>query len=416
MKKLLTYFGVLFFLCLAFGTSEFLLADEPLWNQFRGPNHDNHAFSTGIAKSWPKEGPKLLWKIDDIGGGYSNISFDKDTMYTLGDVGNDCLLIALDKATGKKKWTCSVGKSGSIGNYPGPRATPAVEDNRVYAFGQYGDFVCVNSKDGKEVWGGDVVNDLGGKWMNNWGFSASPILDDNMILLPVGGAGGTLVAFQKNGKRAWRSSGVTDDAPYSSIVPAEFFGVKQYLLFTGSGIYGIDAKNGKTLWHGVRNTDKPVCSDPVYKDDVVLVSSAYKMGDNGFRVTKTGNKFSAEQIYADESLQNHHGGMVLVGDHVYFTTNQKLHCLDIKTGKVVWEDKCVGKGSLTYVDGFLIVRAEGGDGTVVLVEATPDGYKECGRFAQPDRSDRNSWTYPVIVDGKLYLRDQNVLLCYDLVN
>jgi outer membrane protein assembly factor BamB len=398
-------------LMLSFGIS---FAEEPNWNQFRGPNHDNKSFSTGIARSWQKEGPKLLWKIDDLGQGYSNLCFYGDKMFTMGDIGEDCLLFALDRATGKKLWSTSVCRSGGLGRYFGPRSTPAADGKYVFAYGQFGDLVCVEMETGKEIWGGDVVDQLGGKYQNNWGFASSPIFDGENVIVPVGGTDGTLVAFKKDGKRAWRTKGLKDDAPYSSIVPVEIEGTKQYLLFTLTGLYGINPVNGDVLWGAARSMDRPVCSDPIFKDGVALVSTAYNMGSNGYRITKKDGKFTTEELYVDKELQNHHGGMVLVGDYAYFTTNRNLVCLELKTGKIIWENRSVGKGSVTYVDGHLIIRSEAGDGTIALIEATPDGYKEKGRFNPPDRSDKNSWTYPVIVDGKMYIRDQNVLLCYDL--
>lgn len=402
-----------------------LWADEPNWNQFRGPKHDNHSFSTGIAKSWPKEGPKLLWQIDNIGEGYSNVVFYGDLMFTMGDVGDDCMLFALNKNDGKEIWKAPVGDAGMIGRYIGPRSTPAVDGERVFAYGQYGDFVCFDMKTGKELWGGNVADELGGRYMSNWGFSSSPIFDDDLVLLPVGGQDGTLVAFRKDGQRAWRSAGLTDGAPYSSVVPAMIAGQKQYLLFSGSGLHGIDSKSGNRLWSVSRFSERPVCSDPIAKDDIVLIASAYGMGANAYRIAdndgldensskKDSPKFSVEEIYADRSLLNHHGGMILVDDHVYLTADRDLFCIDLKTGKVAWRNRSVGKGSVSYVDGHLIVRSEKADGEVALVEATPEEYREKGRFDEPDDSDKHNWTYPVLVDGRMYLRDQNVLRCYDL--
>ncbi|MDR2115199.1 MAG: PQQ-binding-like beta-propeller repeat protein [Planctomycetaceae bacterium] len=405
---------LIFVLTLLFSVLCTSFAEEPNWNQFRGPNHDNKSFSTGIAQSWSEGNPKLLWKIDDLGEGYSNLSFYGNTMFTMGDIGENCFLFALDKTTGKKIWSTLVGKSGSVGRYFGPRSTPAVDGQFVFAYSQFGDFICVDMKTGKEIWGGDVVEQLGGKYMNMWGFASSPIFDGENVLVPVGGEEGTLVAFKKDGKRAWRTKNLKDDAPYSSVVPAEIEGKKQYLLFTLSGLYGIEPSNGDILWRTVRPMERPVCSDPVYKDGVALVSTAYNVGSHGYKITKKDENFVTEEIYADKELQNHHGGIVLVGDYAYFTTNRNLVCLEMKTGKIVWQNRSVGKGSVTYVDGHLIVRSEAGDGTIALVEATPETYKEKGRFNQPNRSDKNSWTYPVIVDGKMYIRDQNVLLCYDL--
>ncbi len=406
MKYFVSFLFVLF--------AAMTFAAEPEWNQFRGPNHDNKSTSIGLLKSWPKEGPKLLWKVDNLGEGYSGLSFFGDKIFTMGDIGDHCVAMALDKSNGKSAWTSQVGPSGAVGRYIGPRSTPAVDGKKVFAYSQFGDFVCFDAESGKELWGGDVVTEFGGRYMNNWGFASSPIFDGDNVILPVGGEKGTVIAFDKNGARKWRSKELTDDAPYSSAVPATIDGVKQLLLLSVSGVVGIDSATGKILWKGTRPGDRAVCSDPVNLGNIVFVSSAYNIGSHGFQIVKDGDQFRAEKIYEDPQLQNHHGGLILVGDHVYFTTNRELVCLEIKTGKVAWKNRCVGKGSLTFADGNLIVRAEGGDGTIVLVEANPSEYREKGRFDQPSRSDKNSWTYPVVVDGKLYIRDQNLLLCYEL--
>lgn len=389
-------------------------AAEPDWNQFRGPNHDNKSLSTGIAKSWPEGGPKLLWRVDHLGAGYSNVSLCGDRLFTLGDIGPDCRLFALDKTTGKTLWSVAIGRSGDVGRYVGPRSTPAVDGKYVFAYTQFGEFVCVAMETGDEVWGGDAVRELGGRYMNNWGFSSSPIFEGDLVIVPVGGTAGSVIAFRKDGRQVWRTKSLTDAAPYNSVVPVDIHGVRQLLFFAETGVAAISPTDGRVLWKAARSTDKAICSDPIVKDDVVFVSQAYGFGSNGYRVTKLGDEWSAAQIYADQRLQNHHGGIVLVGDHLYFTTDRNLVCLDIKTGQVAWENRCVGKGSVTYVDGHFIVRSESGDGVVALVVASPTGYQEKGRFAQPERSDKNSWTYPVIADRKLYLRDQRYLFCYDL--
>jgi hypothetical protein len=398
------------------------LAQEPNWNQWRGSNSVNHSLSTGIAKSWSAEGPKLLWKIDTIGTGYSCFSFFGDMMFTMGDVDNQCWAFALDRKTGKEIWRSStpVGKAGSgLGEgrqSSGPLSTPACDGENVYVFGQYGDFVAYSMKEGKEQWRTNIVNDLGGGKMSMWGFAQSPILDGDKILLPIGGDGGTLGAFDKSGKLLWRSTEIHDQTGYTSVVPAEIGGVRQYMLLTGESLVGISPADGKILWGATFPGKTAVCSDPVLCGDVIMASCSYGVGAYFYRIAKEGNTFKASEFKAAlTELQSHHGGIIAVGNHFYLMTNaNNLACVEAKTGNVIWTNRGVGKGSMHYVDGKLILRSESGDGTIAMVEATPAGYKELGRFDQPDRSDKNSWTYPVVVDKRLYIRDQNLLLCYDL--
>ncbi len=286
--------------------------------------------------------------------------------------------------------------------------------------------MCFDAEKGDELWRKNVASEYGGKQMGVWGFSSSPILDGDLLLLPIGGQDGTVVAFRKDGQLAWRTTEIKDEAPYGCVVPVTIFGQKQYLLYTMSGLWAINPENGKVLWHGEKIAKDAISNDPIiWEDKSPGTAAAFGMimmdngeGSTGFRVTENAGEsggFVVETSFVDKQLNNHNCGLVLHEGSVYVTTNRGLHCLDIKTGKMAWQHRCVGKGALTFVDGFLIVRSEKGDGTIVLVEATPEEYREKGRFDQPDRSDKNSWTYPVIVDGKLYIRDQNVLLCYDLL-
>ena len=188
---------------------------------------------------------------------------------------------------------------------------------------------------------------------------------------------------------------------------------------TAQRIAGLDPENGKVLWQAPFYGRTAVCSDPVFwmeNDDIcyILASCAYNVGTFGYKVTVKDGDFTAEEIYSKQNLQSHHGGMLQIGGHFYFLTQRDLVCVEPKTGEVLWSDRSVGKGSIMAVDGKLIVRSESGGGTVALVEPTPEAYKEISRFDQPDRTSKNSWTYPTVHDGKLYLRDQRRLFCYEL--
>jgi len=252
-----------------------------------------------------------------------------------------------------------------------------------------------------------------------WGYSESPLIDgDNVVCIP-GGKKGAVIALNKvTGDTVWQCADIKDEAAYTSLVPTEISGKKQYLLLTFKTIAGIAPDTGKVLWRAVRNGETAVIPDPIQKDGYVFTTSGYGVGCNVFKV----NGDSADEVYSDantinkknDRTANHLGGMVLVGDHLYGTNERNLRCLELKTGKLVWENKCVGKGSIMAADGNLIVRSEGGKGSIALVEASPAGYKEHGRFDQPERSKSNSWPHPVVAGGKLYIRDQDVLLCFDL--
>jgi outer membrane protein assembly factor BamB len=386
------------------------------WNQWRGPNRDALSPDTGLLKQWPAEGPSLVWKATGLGGGFSGVSFWGDRVFTMGDQSDGSDLISFNRVDGKKIWSAAVGKAG--GNdpqRPGPRCTPATDGTWVIALGQFGDLVCVEAATGKERWRKNLVTDFGGR-MPKWNYSESPLLDGDRVLCMPGSPEGTLMAFNKaTGAVLWQCKELTDPACYTSVITAEIGGVRQYILMTASCVAGVAPTDGKLLWRAERPGKVAVIPSPVYRDNMVFVTSGYGSGCNAFRITASDGNVKAEQVYANAKLGNHHGGAILVGDYVYSSIEPgNLMCIEFKTGKVVWQNPSVGKASLGYADGHLIVRSEKDKGTVALVEATPEGYKEKGRFDQPDRSDKNSWPHPVIAGGRLYLRDQDVLLCYEL--
>ncbi len=386
------------------------------WNHWRGPRRDGRSPDTGLLKEWPAGGPKLAWKATGLGEGYSSVSFSGNRIFTMGDLAEGCCILALDLASGKRLWAAPVGKTGGGGGYPGPRCTPATDGKLVVALGQYGDLVCAEAATGRVLWKKNLQSDFGGRMMSGWGYSESPLIDGDLVICTPGGPQGTIMALNKStGAPAWRCKEVTDNAAYCSVVPLELGGVRQYVQFTDASVFGVTAGTGKLLWRAERPGKTAVVPDPIYFEGIVLVTSGYGIGCNGFRVTPAGGKFEAKEIYANKDLEVHHGGVVLAGQHAYGLTNRnQLVCMDIRTGQVAWRDRSVGKGSITYADGHLICRSERGRGTVALVEATPSGYREKGRFDQPDRSDRNSWPHPVVFGGRLYIRDQDVLLCYNV--
>ena len=389
-------------------------AQEKGWNQWRGPDHTGKSYSTGLKSSWPESGPELLWKIDTLGAGFSNFSFYGDTMFTLGDKGDTCYAIALSRKDGAILWETPIGPAENPGGHVGPRSTPATDGERVYVLGQVGDAAALDIKTGKKLWTYNVKEKFGSHIGTGWGYATSPILDGDQLIYTIGGTIGFLVSVdKKTGEKIWQSEELKEDGSYASAVPVEIGGVHQYIVHSNFGLAGI-AKDGKLLWRTDRPRKVAICTDLMPVGNLLVASSAYREGLNGYEVKKSGNSFDVTELYEDKSLENHHGGMVSVGDYVYFMTNRELVCLDAKTGQTAWTNRAVGKGSITYADGNLIVRSEGSEGTIALVKASPEEYKEISRFNQPERSDKQSWTYPLVVEGKMYIRDQGKLFCYSL--
>jgi outer membrane protein assembly factor BamB len=392
---------------------------------FRGVNRDGHSASTGLARKWPEGGPKLDWQVKGIGGGYASVIAVGDKLYTIGDIGNEIKLVCLGAADGKVVWTAPVGKAYKQARNPdwwGARPTPSSDGKVVIALGDLGDLVCVDAASGKEKWRKHLKSDFGGK-VTQWEYSESPLIDGDQVALICGGEKGAVVALKKEtGELVWQSKEFTDGAEYTCLVPAELGGVRQYVAQTMKSVAGVSAKDGKLLWRADFPGNVAVIPTPIVKGDMVFASCGYNIGHVGYKISAAGGAFKAEKVYEGREMINHHGGVILVGDHLYGISDKGpnkskgvLRCMELKTGKVVWETEAVSKGSIAYADGLLVCRSEREKGTVVLVEASPTGFKELGRFEQPGvTKEWPTWAHPTIANGKLYLRDYDLLLCYDL--
>ena len=386
------------------------------WPQWRGPDRTDVSKETGLLKTWPAEGPKLLWKAENLGGGYTTPSVAKGRVYGMGYRGEDEMAWALDMATGKEVWSTKIAAAGRVGYGEGSRSTPTVDADRVYLIGVSGDLTCLNVADGKVRWQKNLVKEFGAG-VPGWGFTESPLVDAEKVIATPGGSKATLVAFNKmTGDVIWATKTPEGDAAhYSSAIVAEVDGQRQYVQFLQRGVVGVSAKEGKFLWrysspaNGTANI-----STPIYRNNHIFAASAYNTGGGLAKLTSNPDgTMAATEVYFTKRMQNHHGGMVLVGDHLYGFDNSNLTCIDFMTGDVKWNNRSVGKGAVTYADGMLYVRGEGGE--VALVEATPTAYVEKGRFSQPDRAQgKAAWAHPVVSNGRLFLRDQDIMLCYDV--
>jgi outer membrane protein assembly factor BamB len=393
------------------------LADD--WPQWNGRNRDGKSAETGLLAEWPAGGPKLAWKADGFGKGYSTISVAEGRIYSMGDKGGAGCVMAASATDGKILWSTKVGEPGAPSvpgyDFPGPRSAPTVDGNLVVALDAWGNLICVNAADGKEQWRKSLTKDLGGA-PPTWGYSESPLVDGAQVVVTPGGKKGALAALnKKTGELIWQSKDFTDAAHYSSIVPAEIDGARQYVQLTAASVVGISAKDGSVLWKAARRGNVAVIPTPLVAGNEVYVTSGYGAGCNLFKVTKADGQFSAAQVYASHAMVNHHGGVVRVGDYIYgYSEGKGLTCQNAATGEALWAEKAkIKKGSVSYADQRLYCREED-SGTMILVDAAPGGYTEKGRFNQPDRTPEKAWSHPVIANSKLYLRDQDLLLCYDI--
>ena len=389
-------------------------SDSP---QFRGPARTGRADANKISAQWPAEGPKLLWSVKGMGEGHAAPSVAKGRIYGMGLRGSDEVVWALDEKTGKEIWSTRIDAAVRLdapqGGY-GPRSTPTVDGNRIYVVGVAGMLACLDTSTGNVQWRSSLVKEHGGR-IPAWGYCESPLIEGDRVIATPGGQN-TVVAFKKtNGAVLWKSRVERGgEVAYSSAIGATFGGKRQVIQFLSGTLAGIDVASGDLLW----TFDAPAtprginCSAPLFQDGLVFAAAAYQHGGALGRLKVDGGKFSAEQVYFTKDMRNHHGGMVLDGKHLYGFDESNLTCMEFETGKILWQNRSVGKGSVLAVGKYLICRSE--RGPVALVEMNPAEYVEKGRFEQPERSNAPSWPYPVVANNRLYLRDQDVLLCYDL--
>jgi outer membrane protein assembly factor BamB len=386
------------------------------WPQWRGPERTDLSKETGLLQSWPKEGPRQLWLSKDAGLGYSGPAIVQNKLYTMGARQDTEYLIAIDVKDGKELWAAKIGAVLRNDWGDGPRGTPAVSDGRVYALGGQGSLVCVNAADGQVLWY-KTMSSFGGR-RPGWGYTESVLVDGDKVLCTPGGSKGALLALdKKTGDTLWQSKQFTDDAQYASIIPANHNSTHQYIQLTMKHVAGVSASDGSLLWSADFPGSVAVIPTPIFHDGYVYVTAGYGAGSKLIQIAANQQ---AQEVYSNKVMKNHHGGVILLDGHVYgHSEGPGWVCQNFKTGEEVWAEKsALGKGAIAYADGRFYCQAEN-NGTVVLIEASPKGWKEHGRFKLEPLSTQRSpqgrvWTHPVITDGKLYLRDQELLFCYDV--
>ena len=376
------------------------------WPQWRGQNRDGISPETGLLTSWPSGGPKVVWRISGLGVGYSSFSIVNGRMYTQGQRGKQEFVIALDVNNGAKLWETVTSRDFENDRGSGPRGTPTFDNGKLYAMTGEGTVVCLDAATGKIVWQIDSVKRFGGS-VPHWGYSESPLIDGDRVIVMPGGRGASLVSLDKRtGEVQWKTG--DDYAGYSSAILADVNGTKQVIALSGRSAFGVQESTGELLWrYGKIANNVANIATPIYQDGEVFLSSAY---DTGCALLKLNPK-GMQEVYFNRDMMNHYSSSVLVDGTLYGFTNALLSAMDFKTGKQLWKNRSVGKGSVTYADKRLYALGE--DGVVGLIEASPAGYKEVSRF-EYQKGSLPSWSPLVISDGRMYLRDQDNLTSYDI--
>jgi len=398
------------------------------WPNFRGPNHDGISPDTDLLDSWPDDGPEKLWVFEGAGLGYSGMAVVGDRLFTLGTQGDEVTGVCVDITNGSEVWSTGIGTDDQNGYNAGwghgPRSTPTVADGKVYVLGPKGTLSCLDGAEGSKVWSKNLASDFDGK-SGGWGYSESPLVDGNKVLIGPGGSDSPVVALDKDsGKTIWKASGFevgAGKAEYATVVAVDLNGKRQYLRLFNDKLVSLDSETGELLWI----TDWPggkspaVIPTPIADGDEVLIASGYGVGS---KLVKVDGENQPSDVWQEKTLKVKHGGMIKFGDHVYGSSEgEGLVCLDWKTGELAWNKKGQFFGSTDSValaDGMLYVLNDQ-TGTLSLVEASSDGFEQKGQFTMDPQSEQRHqkgkvWTYPVVIGGKLFLTDQEIIICYDV--
>jgi len=379
------------------------------WPQFRGPNRDGKSAETALLKKWPEDGPQELWSIDGLGEGFASVAVADGIIYTTGLVGKDGVIFAFD-LDGKLKWKKIYGP-GWTGSYKGTRTTPTIDGDRLYLMSAHGRIACYNARTGDPIWYIDTLDKFHGENIR-WGMAESVLIDSKKVICTPGGQDASVVALDKmNGKTLWTSKGLSERSAYCSPILVERGGTRLLMTMIQESVVGLDITDGKLYWRIAHQVDHDINAvSPAYENGMVYITNGYKQGGMMFELAADGKGY--EKKWVDSHLDVHHGGVVLVdGDIHGASTRGQWMCLELATGRLKFQDKLVGKGSVIWADDRLYCYGE--KGTLGLVKITPGGYEMVSSFKITKGSGRH-WAHPAISNGRLYLRHGEALMAYDI--
>jgi outer membrane protein assembly factor BamB len=389
------------------------------WPQWRGPRRDGISRETGLLASWPEAGPPVLWTASGLGKGFSSPIVANGSIYLTGDVGGDCRLFALS-LDGTQRWHSTNGRAWTT-NHQGARSSCTYADGRLYHMNAHGRVACFDPATGKELWAVETLERFDGK-ENEWGLAESVLVDGGRVFVTPGGKKGFMAALDaKTGETVWASEPMPDPdderTGYSSPIMVRFGGRRLLVNLSEKSVVCVDAATGKQLWRYLHPTKYDAsCATSVFWNDHIFHANPSGAGCVMLRMRPEGDGVGVKPIW-EGPLDNISGGAVIVDGFVYGAAHNNYKgrniwmCLDAGTGGVKWESTELVQGSLLYADGRLYCLAE--DGTMALVNATPERFEIVGQFRFVDAK-RDAWAHPVVLDGRLYLRYHEELRCYDV--
>jgi outer membrane protein assembly factor BamB len=379
------------------------------WPQWRGPNHDGISKETGLLKTWPQAGPKVLWQAP-LGLGYSCVAVADGRVFTQFQKDGAQWAVALDEKTGKELWKIRTGDEYKVMQFDGPRSTPTVDGKRVFVADAQGNLLCLEAATGKTVWQKNILKDFSAQNLQ-WGVSMSPLIDGNLVLVNGGQSKGAsiLALNKKDGTLAWKSQ--DDKGGYASPNVYEIGGQRQAVFFTGEAVVGISPQDGKLLWRHPWATKYDVnAAMPVVKGDHVFVSSGYGSGCALLKIDLKATP-PVKEVWKSKVMKAHFNAPILLGDYLYGFDEAALVCVNFMTGKKMWEQAGLSKGAIFYADGLAYIVGE--KGNLVLGKVSPEKFEKLAEVNGLISGPR-AWTMPVVANGRLYLRDEAKLVCLDV--
>ncbi len=380
------------------------------WPTFLGPNRDGLSPDTGLLKQWPADGPSLLWKNEGVGPGWSSVAVVDGCVYTTGNESGNQMLVCLDDKTGKVRWRAVQGPASSHNKYPGARATPTVDEGRIYLTGGDGRLTCQNAKDGKIIWSKDLRGDFGGK-VGAWQYAESVTVLGKLAIVTPGGEHPVVALDKFTGTQVWASDKPAT-AGYASLLPVTLNGSTVLINGTQSGLLAIDAKTGKEIYRNAFAANNVAnAPTPAYSDGHLFWAVGYRKGGICLKVANSGGSWNFSDAWTTGDFACHPGNYVVVNGRAYGKGKGGLVCADLKTGETLWTERG-GAGQVTWADGLLYSFADQGGRLTLIDPSAPEGGRVKGSIQVAGSG--NSWSHPVVVNGRLYVRYDTNVYCFDV--
>jgi outer membrane protein assembly factor BamB len=380
------------------------------WPTFLGSDRNGISPDTGLLKQWPSEGPALLWKNERIGPGWSSVALAGGSVYTTGNEGENQMLICLDDKTGQEKWRAAQGPKAHHNKYEGARATPTVDGDRLYVTGGDGLVTCHSAKDGRTLWKKDFRGDLGGK-VGGWLYAESVTILGKLAIVTPGGEHPVVALDKLTGGKVWASDKPAT-AGYASLLPITLNGSTVLVNGTQSGLLVIDAKTGKEIYRNpFAENNVANAPTPAFSDGYLFWAVGYRKGGICLKVANSAGKWSFADAWTTADFACHPGNYVVAQGRVYGKGKGGLVCADLKTGQTLWAERG-GAGQVTWADGLLYSFADQGGKLTLIDPSAPEGSRVKGNIQVAGTG--NSWSHPVVVNGRLYVRYDTNLFCYDV--